>query len=77
MGYYSSRSRGAQVSASIRSPKLVRELAAIVLIKLALLLAIKAIWFDHPTLPVEGERQVSAHLLGTPAPTSTPAKESP
>ncbi|WP_275626871.1 cytochrome oxidase putative small subunit CydP [Pseudomonas sp. 273] len=65
------------MSASIRSPKLVRELAAIVLIKLALLLAIKAIWFDHPTLPVEGQRQVSAHLLGTPAPTSTPAKESP
>ncbi|SDJ34493.1 hypothetical protein SAMN05216189_1015123 [Pseudomonas delhiensis] len=65
------------MSASIRYPKLVRELAAIVLIKLALLLAIKAIWFAHPTLPVEGERQVSAHLLGTPAPTSTPAKESP
>ncbi|MDF3935891.1 cytochrome oxidase putative small subunit CydP [Pseudomonas citronellolis] len=58
---------------------LAREIAVILVIKLALLMAIKAIWFDHPTIPVDAERQVSAHLLGTPAPisTSSPAKESP
>ena len=81
MGYYSGRTGGAQVSASIRYPKLVKELAAILLIKLVLLLAIKAIWFDHPPLPVGGGRPVRAHLLGTPdpvsTPTSSPAKESP
>lgn len=56
---------------------LAREIAVILVIKLALLLAIKAIWFDHPTVPVDGERQVSAHLLGNALPLPTPAKETP
>lgn len=56
---------------------LVREITVILVIKLALLLAIKAIWFDHSTVPVDGDRQVSAHLLGNPASLPTPSKETP
>jgi len=48
---------------------LVRELAVILLIKLALLLAIKAIWFSAPTVPPEGTAQVAAHLLAAAPPT--------
>lgn len=47
---------------------LVRELAIILLIKLALLLAIKAIWFDQPTVPDDGSRLTSQHLLGQSQP---------
>lgn len=47
---------------------LVRELAIILLIKLALLLTIKAIWFDQPTVPDDGSRITSRHLLGDPQP---------
>lgn len=54
---------------------LVRELAIILLIKLALLLAIKAIWFDQPTVPDDGSRITSQHLLGEPQSTLA-AKES-
>ncbi|WP_435608144.1 cytochrome oxidase putative small subunit CydP [Pseudomonas knackmussii] len=56
---------------------LAREIAVILVIKLALLLAIKAIWFDHPTVPADGDRQVSAHLLGKSASLPTPSKETP
>jgi hypothetical protein len=42
---------------------LVRELALILLIKLALLLLIKHIWFDAPTVPVAGTALTAAHLL--------------
>ncbi len=48
---------------------LVRELAVILLIKLVLLLVIKHIWFDAPTVPLEGTAQVAAHLL---SPVNTP-----
>lgn len=47
---------------------LVRELTVILLIKLALLLTIKAIWFDHPTVPADGSHVTSQHLLGDRAP---------
>ena len=48
---------------------LVREIAVIALIKLAVLLAIKALWFPSPTLPVDGSERVSQHLLtDTPQP---------
>ena len=53
---------------------LVRELAAILLIKLVLLLVIKHIWFDAPTVPFEGTAQVAAHLL---SPVNTPPSPSP
>ncbi|HIE0070018.1 TPA: cytochrome oxidase putative small subunit CydP [Pseudomonas aeruginosa] len=53
----------------------VRELTIILLIKLALLLAIKAIWFDQPTVPDDGSRLTSQHLLGE-SPSNPAAKES-
>ena len=43
---------------------LVREIAVILVVKLALLMAIKVIWFDHPALAEEGQQRVVAHLLG-------------
>ena len=54
---------------------LVRELAAILLIKLVLLLVIKHIWFDAPTVPPDGTAQVAAHLLSPAAPLPLPAIE--
>ena len=43
---------------------LVRELVVILLIKLALLFAIKTIWFDQATVPADGSAFISRHLLG-------------
>ena len=54
---------------------LVRELAAILLIKLVLLLVIKHIWFDAPTVPPDGTAQVAAHLLRPAAILPSPAIE--
>lgn len=54
---------------------LVRELAAILLLKLVLLLVIKHIWFDAPTVPPDGTAQVAAHLLRPAATQPSPAIE--
>ena len=43
---------------------LVREITVILLIKLTLLLAIKAIWFNEPTVPRDGQQRVEQHLFG-------------
>ena len=56
---------------SAQSPwriKLVREITLILLIKLAILLGIKAIWFDAPTLPENGSARVEARFFAVPAP---------
>ncbi|MOA11697.1 hypothetical protein D3C78_1316520 [compost metagenome] len=45
---------------------LVREIGIILLIKLAILMTIKVIWFSEPTVPENGSERVGAHLLGTP-----------
>ncbi|WP_049269388.1 MULTISPECIES: cytochrome oxidase putative small subunit CydP [Pseudomonadaceae] len=67
--------------AAPRSPwrlPLVREITAILLIKLALLLGIKAIWFDQPTLPENGTERLDSHLFSRPATPSSPlAEETP
>ena len=48
------------------------------LIKLALLLGIKAIWFDQPTLPENGTERLDSHLFTRPATPSSPlAEETP
>lgn len=47
---------------------LVRELGIVLLIKLALLLTIKVVWFSAPTLPENGGARIDEHLLGTPRP---------
>ncbi|PAU65768.1 hypothetical protein BZL41_05295 [Pseudomonas sp. PIC25] len=54
---------------------LVRELAVILAIKLALLLAIKALWFDAPSVPVDGSQRVGTHLFGAPQAPSPPRTE--
>lgn len=57
---------------------LVREIAVILLIKLTLLLGIKAIWFSEPTVPRDGQQRIEAHLLGqSSAPSSLPTEEKP
>ncbi len=57
---------------------LVREIAVILLIKLTLLLGIKAIWFSEPTVPKDGQQRIEAHLLGQAStPSSLPTEEKP
>ncbi|QNH03949.1 hypothetical protein HNQ27_14590 [Pseudomonas sp. B11D7D] len=56
---------------------LVREIAVILLIKLSLLLGIKAIWFNEPTVPKDGQQRVEQHLFGQPLPPSIPTEEKP
>ena len=43
---------------------LVREIGIILLIKLAILLTIKAVWFTEPTVPVNGSERISERLFG-------------
>lgn len=56
---------------------LVREIAVILLIKLTLLLSIRAVWFDEPTVPKDGQQRIEQHLFGQPAPPSIPTEEKP
>ena len=57
---------------------LVREIGIIMLVKLVLLMGIKAIWFDLPTLPENGTERLDSHLFTRPATTSSPlAEETP
>lgn len=54
---------------------LVREIGIILLVKLAILLTIKAVWFTEPTMPENGTERVSARLLGSPL--AAPASPAP
>ena len=47
--------------------KLIREIAIILIIKIALLLIIKHIWFDSPTIPKDFNNQVAEHIAGNPS----------
>ena len=42
---------------------LVREISAILVIKLIILFSIKAIWFTEPIVPVNGAQRFDAHLF--------------
>ncbi|WP_341845142.1 cytochrome oxidase putative small subunit CydP, partial [Acinetobacter baumannii] len=42
--------------------RLIREIAIILIIKVALLLTIKHIWFDAPTIPKNFDNQVAEHI---------------
>ncbi len=44
--------------------KLVREITIILIIKVVLLLTIKHIWFDAPTIPKNFANQVAEHIAG-------------
>ena len=47
--------------------KLVREITIILIIEIVLLLTIKHIWFDAPTIPKNFDNQVAEHIAGNPS----------
>ena len=48
--------------------KVVREITLILIIKVILLLTIKHIWFDAPTIPKNFDSQVAERIAGSPSP---------
>lgn len=54
--------------------KLVREITIILIIKVVILLIIKHIWFDAPTIPKNFDHQVAERITGTSS--ATEHKES-
>ena len=48
--------------------RLVHEIAIILIIKIVLLMTIKHIWFDTPTIPQNFDNQVAEHIAGSPSP---------
>lgn len=42
------------------------EIAAILIIKVAILMVIKNIWFDAPTIPKNFDNQVAERIAGSP-----------
>ncbi|ARD28680.1 hypothetical protein OTEC02_07855 [Acinetobacter lactucae] len=44
--------------------RLVKEITIILIIKIVLLLTIKHIWFDTPTIPKNFDNQVAEHIAG-------------
>ncbi|MFW1800312.1 cytochrome oxidase putative small subunit CydP [Acinetobacter nematophilus] len=47
--------------------RLVREIAIILIIKIAFLMTIKHIWFDAPTIPKDFDNQVAERIAGSPS----------
>ena len=47
--------------------RLVREITIILIIKIVLLLTIKHIWFDAPTIPKNFDNQVAERIAGSPS----------
>ena len=47
--------------------RVVREITAILIIKVILLMVIKNIWFDAPTIPKNFDNQVAEHIAGSPS----------
>ena len=48
--------------------KLVREITIILIIKIVILMTIKHIWFDAPTIPKDFDNQVAERIAGSPSP---------
>ncbi|WP_374668598.1 cytochrome oxidase putative small subunit CydP [Acinetobacter sp.] len=46
----------------------VIEITAILIIKVVILLTIKHIWFDAPTIPKDFDNQVAERIAGSPSP---------
>lgn len=44
--------------------RLIREITIILIIKIVLLLTIKHIWFDAPTIPKNFDNQAAEHIAG-------------
>ena len=49
--------------------RLVREITIILIIKIVLLMTIKHIWFDAPTIPKNFDNQVAERIAGSPSQT--------
>ena len=47
--------------------RVVREITAILIIKVILLMIIKNIWFDAPTIPKNFDNQVAERIAGNPS----------
>ena len=47
--------------------KVVREITLVLIIKIILLLTIKHIWFDAPTIPKNFDSQVAERIAGSPS----------
>ena len=47
--------------------RIVREITAILIIKVVVLLIIKNIWFDQPTIPKNFDNQVAERIAGSPS----------
>ncbi|OTG65119.1 cytochrome oxidase putative small subunit CydP [Acinetobacter silvestris] len=47
--------------------RLVKEITIILIIKIVILLTIKHIWFDAPTIPKNFDNQVAEHIAGNPS----------
>ena len=47
--------------------RLVREIAVILIIKIVLLMTIKHIWFNAPTIPKDFDNQVAERIAGSPS----------
>ena len=47
--------------------RLVREITIILIIKVVLLLTIKHIWFDAPTIPKNFDNPVAEHIASSPS----------
>ncbi len=56
---FSSKSKDSDIN-----KRLVKEIIAILIIKVILLLAIKNIWFDAPTIPQNFDYEVAEHIAG-------------
>lgn len=48
---------------------LIREITFILILKVILLLTIKNIWFDAPTIPKNFDNQVAERIAGSSSPT--------
>ena len=48
---------------------LVREITLILIIKVIILMVIKNIWFDAPTIPKDIDNQIAERIAGSPSPT--------
>ncbi|WP_010114557.1 MULTISPECIES: cytochrome oxidase putative small subunit CydP [Acinetobacter] len=49
--------------------RLVKEITIILIIKIVLLMTIKHIWFDAPTIPKNFDNQVAERIAGSPSQT--------
>ena len=47
--------------------RLIREITIILIIKVVILLTIKHIWFDAPTIPKNFDNQVAERIAGSPS----------